>query len=101
MPHAWGEKDCHQEKLLFKHKCDLSIRRGVGYIPPHHDCCRTVPKIDMNCVCHTMTEEDEETIDVHHIYFVSQDCHKPVPIGDKCGSKFLILSSFFIMLVHL
>ncbi|KAF8690416.1 hypothetical protein HU200_040767 [Digitaria exilis] len=41
----------------------------------------------MTCVCRIISKMEEETIDVHYVYFVSQDCHKPVPPGNKCGSK--------------
>ncbi|KAF8731914.1 hypothetical protein HU200_015860 [Digitaria exilis] len=97
MPRAWCEKDCHGERLLFMHKCDLSIKRGIAYMHPNDNCCRTVRKIDMLCVCESITPQEEERIDVHHAYFVSQDCHKPVPTGNKCGSNFLIHFGFLII----
>ncbi|KAF8731911.1 hypothetical protein HU200_015857 [Digitaria exilis] len=87
IPHAWGEQDCYKDKVLFKRECDLSIRRGGGYIEPFDDCCNVVRRIDMTCVYRIISKMEEETKDVHYVYFVSQDCHKPVPPGNKCGSK--------------
>ncbi|KAG2632425.1 hypothetical protein PVAP13_2NG093300 [Panicum virgatum] len=86
MPHAWGEQDCYHEKDVFLHKCALSIKRGLAYLPPNPICCRVVRKIDMTCVCRVIQPPEEENIDVRHAYFVSQDCGKPVPAGNKCGS---------------
>ncbi|PAN10080.1 hypothetical protein PAHAL_2G070800 [Panicum hallii] len=86
MPRAWGEQDCYREKDVFLHKCAWSIRRGLAYLHPNPICCRTVRKIDMTCVCGAILPREEETIDVRHAYFVSQDCRKPVPAGNKCGS---------------
>ncbi|CAL5066504.1 unnamed protein product [Urochloa decumbens] len=86
MPHAWGEMGCYRQKVSFMQKCNWSIKRGMAYMPPHAGCCRVVQRIDMVCVCRTMTEDDEKTIDVKHVYFVSQNCDSPVPAGNKCGS---------------
>ncbi|RCV10042.1 hypothetical protein SETIT_2G079800v2 [Setaria italica] len=86
MPRGWGEQDCYREKAKFIEICDLSIRRGSAYMEPHYACCLIVRTYDMVCVCRTMTDEDEKTVDVQHAYFVSRDCHKPVPAGNKCGS---------------
>ena len=91
MPHAWGEKDCYDEKDAFLQKCAWSIKRGLAYMPPHPICCRTIQKIDMTCVCGAIVPDEEETVDVRHAYFVSRDCHKPVPAGNKCGSKCLLI----------
>ncbi|TVU38599.1 hypothetical protein EJB05_11981, partial [Eragrostis curvula] len=86
MPQAMGEQECYGEKETFKQKCNLSIKLGSGYIHPTDSCCRTAQKVDMACVCRIITSEEEREIDLHYVFWVSQDCHNPVPAGKKCGS---------------
>jgi hypothetical protein len=90
LPHGWGETDCHLQKLQFMHTCYMHIRRNTGYLKPISICCKIVRTSDMVCVCRSIRDEDEKTIDGKKAYFVSRDCGNPVPAGNKCGSKCLL-----------
>ncbi|KAF8651208.1 hypothetical protein HU200_063452 [Digitaria exilis] len=46
----------------------------------------------MICICHIIDDKDKETIDPRKVVFVAKLCNKAVPKGEKCGSKYLILS---------
>jgi hypothetical protein len=96
MPRSWGENDCHLQKLQFMHTCYMHIRRNTGYLKPISTCCKIVRTYDMACVCRSINDQDEKTIDGKHAYFVTRDCHNPVPAGNKCGSKCLISFNFLI-----
>jgi bacterioferritin-associated ferredoxin len=89
MPGGLGETDCYSERDKFIQICDLSIRRGSAYMAPHYACCLTVRTYDMVCICRSITDQNEKTIDARKAYFVSRDCRKPVHAGNKCGSKCL------------
>ncbi|TVU41486.1 hypothetical protein EJB05_15009, partial [Eragrostis curvula] len=86
MPQAMGEQECYDDKVIFKQKCHLSIARDIIYIHPTDSCCRAVQKVDMPCVCRIITPEEEHKINPRYVFYVSQDCNKPVPAGQKCGS---------------
>ncbi|RCV35451.1 hypothetical protein SETIT_7G240900v2 [Setaria italica] len=47
--------------------------------------------VDMACICRLITPKDEEKIDVEKIVFIAHICHKRVPKGEKCVSKYLTL----------
>ncbi|KAF8649659.1 hypothetical protein HU200_013852 [Digitaria exilis] len=51
-----------------------------------------VREVDMICISHIIDDKDEETIDPRKVVFVAKLCNKAVPKGEKCGSKYLILS---------
>ncbi|OEL30555.1 hypothetical protein BAE44_0008424 [Dichanthelium oligosanthes] len=103
MPQAWGEQDCHREKLQFLNKRKKSLKREGDYVRPDATCCHPARSVDMTCVCRSITPKEERKIDIHCAYWISLDCHNPVPNGNNCGSECLILFSFlnfFVVLVH-
>lgn len=72
-------------------KCKKTIKRGPEPIYMEADCRKTVEKddVDMACICRLITPKDEEKIDLEKIIFIAHICHKRVPKGEKCGSKYL------------
>ncbi|OEL28482.1 hypothetical protein BAE44_0010500 [Dichanthelium oligosanthes] len=68
---AWGEKDCYAQKVLVKHFCVLTITIHGDYFPPAITCCQL----------------DEAEISAIKLVRLAHDCNKPLPVGNKCGSK--------------
>jgi hypothetical protein len=73
---AWGEEDCYQDKEV-KSKCKNTIRHGGDYVQPSVECCATVRKSNMACICRNLSADN------------------PVAVGSKCGGMYQIL---FILL---
>ncbi|TVU14838.1 hypothetical protein EJB05_38334, partial [Eragrostis curvula] len=63
---AWGEKDCHDDKIRFKAQCTPFVEKDNSYTTPTRSssCCQTIRAIDMPCVCRTITPEEEKEISV-------------------------------------
>ncbi|TVT99709.1 hypothetical protein EJB05_54909, partial [Eragrostis curvula] len=85
--HIWGEKDCYKEKELVRKHCLATITVHGDYVPPNNPCRHVVESSDMVCICRTLTSQEEVTISATKLVRLAHDCHKPVPIGSKCGSK--------------
>jgi hypothetical protein len=94
--HVGGEQNCHGEKVLVMIKCHNSIKRGGPYVLPRpgDNCCTIVKASDTACICRILTDKDEITVDPKRLVKVADRCGKPVPAGNKCGSKFIILLFF-------
>lgn len=91
---AWGEQDCHNEKISVIRKCQKIIEIGTPYARPRGACRRAVESSDMACVCRIITEDEEFYISVSKIVQLARDCGKIIPEGAKCGSKYINCSSF-------
>jgi hypothetical protein len=90
---ARGEKDCYHEKLSIKQKCKKSIKLDGSYVRPMpgDTCCKEVTASDMVCVCRVLTPGDFFEISSIRLVNVARECGNPLPVGFKCGSKWLIL----------
>lgn len=89
--HVWGEEDCYHEKDTFIIKCMKTIEFGLPFEDPSKACVRAVGKYDMKCICHVMTSSDESKVSMIKTVLLAYICHKPIPIGENCGSKCLSL----------
>ncbi|TVU22256.1 hypothetical protein EJB05_31940 [Eragrostis curvula] len=83
---AWGEKDCHGEKILVKEKCMESIKLVGDYVHPNQSCIHAVKDSDMTCICGIITLDDELEISVSKTLRLARECHNPVPAETKCGT---------------
>ncbi|TVU30210.1 hypothetical protein EJB05_21820, partial [Eragrostis curvula] len=85
---ALGEHDCYHEKENVKVKCKKNLDIVSPYVRPRagSKCCRTVRESDMVCVCRTLTRAEEDEISAVKLVDVADDCGKPVPVGNKCGT---------------
>ncbi|TVU41473.1 hypothetical protein EJB05_14994 [Eragrostis curvula] len=87
MPQAMGKQECYGDKEIFKHKCRNSIAHdNIIFVRPSDSCCKTARKVNMACVCRTITPEEEHKINTRYVFNVAHDCNNPVPPGEKCGS---------------
>jgi hypothetical protein len=94
---AWGERDCHGEKVAVKRGCKKNIKFGVAYDRPMlgDGCCSTVVDVPtMVCICGILTKQDIREISSVSLVRVARDCGHPLPAGTKCGSKCFILLFF-------
>lgn len=85
---AGGEKDCYAEKERFKHECNINIKMDQNYVRPSKSCCRTMRSVDMACVCRTISSEEKE-LSFEKNAFLSMACNNSVPVGNKCGGKYV------------
>lgn len=92
-----GDQDCYKQKTEFMQKCKNTIKRGPEPIIMEARCRKTVERddVDMACICRRITPKDEEKVDVEKIVFIAHICHKRVPKGAKCGSKYTTLRCSF------
>jgi hypothetical protein len=86
---AFDNYDCQLEKDLVIRKCKVTIRKEGNYVPPNEKCRREVEHSDMTCICHILNHNDEKHVDPKKLVRLARECNKPVPVGYKCGSKFL------------
>lgn len=84
---AWGEGDCHNQKLSFMMNCKLSIEHGNASVGPSDKCRSLVKLYDMECICRSFTLEDQTLVDARKVIKLAFRCGKPLPTGSKCGSK--------------
>ncbi|OEL30559.1 hypothetical protein BAE44_0008422 [Dichanthelium oligosanthes] len=108
MPQSWGERSVRRSPGRGVGVDSASIKHGSAYIEPNARCCQVVRKVDMVCVRRIITsEEEEKVLNPRHVYYVSRDCNKPVPVGDKCRSKckcqflFRFVNIFFTLLLFI
>ncbi|PNT65515.1 hypothetical protein BRADI_4g43686v3 [Brachypodium distachyon] len=79
-----GEDDCYEEKDAVLHWCSKYIKKVH---PPHThprphprmQCCATVKKSDMECVCRVLTEQEKQGIDVARVEVLKTECQTPPP----------------------
>ncbi|OEL33963.1 hypothetical protein BAE44_0005024 [Dichanthelium oligosanthes] len=91
-PHqVWGEKECYREKELFKIKCMETTIISGPYVHPSQSCVNAVKKYDMVCICSIPAPEEEAEISVMKTLQLARECHKPIPVRSKCGSKYITL----------
>ncbi|KAF8672399.1 hypothetical protein HU200_049606 [Digitaria exilis] len=81
------EEDYYVEKDVFISKCMKTIKIGTQYEYPSQPCMNAVGKYDMKRICRVITDSDESKISTTKIVFLAYMCHKPIPVGAKCGSK--------------
>jgi hypothetical protein len=84
-----GEQDCYREKDLVKERCMETIKIGAPYVPTIESCHHTMGQSDMTCIFHILTIEELLIVSAAKIVLLAKDCHKPVPAGTKCGSKYI------------
>ncbi|KAF8693617.1 hypothetical protein HU200_039025 [Digitaria exilis] len=87
--HVWGEEDYYHQKDVFMMKCMDTIKLGTPYEDPSQPCIRAVGKYDMKRICGAFTFSDQLEVSMIKTVILAYTCHKPIPIGEKCGSKFL------------
>ncbi|KAF8776519.1 hypothetical protein HU200_003234 [Digitaria exilis] len=99
---ASGEMDCYGQKENVKLKCKKSIDIIGYFVRPRlgDKCCQAVDASDMVCVSGAFTEEELKKISCIYFFHVAKDCGHPLPVGTKCGSKYLILLLFFSTQIH-
>ena len=94
---AWGEKDCYQQRDLVKRDCDKTIKINEPYKPPTAECIGAVKLSDMVCICRILTPDDEKEISAPKLLRLAEECNRPVPVGSKCGCKYLIVFMFLLL----
>lgn len=92
---AWGEGYCDKEKKLVLIKCRKNVELGTDYVPPNRKCCDDVKTSDMVCVCCTLTRDEEYHVSGVKLADAAEECGKPVPARNKCGSKHIVLFILF------
>ncbi|KAF8687699.1 hypothetical protein HU200_042623 [Digitaria exilis] len=90
---VWGEEDYYRQKDVFIMKCMGTIKIGTPYEDPIQPCIRAVGKYDMKRICNAFTFSDQLKVSMMKTVLLAYVCHKPIPIGEKCGSKCLSLYS--------
>ena len=95
---AAGDTDCYREKQIVQRICKDSITIRGAFVSPNDLCRQYVSQVaDMVCICHKLTSWDELVISAVKLVHLAQDCHKPLPSGSKCGSKYLPLYKFIFV----
>lgn len=89
--HVWGEEDYYLQKDVFMTKCMDTIKLGGPFEDPSQPCIRAVGKYDMKRICGAFTFSDQSKGSMIKTVLLAYICHKPIPIGEKCGSKCLSL----------
>ena len=107
---AWSEQDCHEdkEKLLIT-ICWDTVKIDGAYVPPADFYCHFVQIVDMASVCRLLYPVDEVTtsavkkslqltsvVTLSKLVHLAHDCGKALPIGSKCGSKYLYIRAIFV-----
>ena len=92
---TWGEQDCYEEKRLVILYCGGTISNVGPYEPPTNGCLLVCRKADMPCICRVLNYKDECLISAVKLVQLAKECGYPLPVGSKCGSKYLILCNIF------
>jgi hypothetical protein len=92
---ALSEQDCHEDKEKLLTICWDTIKIDGAYVPPTRFCRYFVQKVDMACVCRVLNPADEVTTSVVKLVRLAHDCGKALPVGSKCGSKYLYIRAIF------
>ncbi|WVY89685.1 hypothetical protein V8G54_035199 [Vigna mungo] len=80
-------------------QCDRYIRREGATVPPSTQCCDALKDSNVTCMCPYFAEY-EDTYSMEKVIYVLNYCGRPLASGTQCGSKFLILSCFFIYFLN-
>lgn len=88
---TWGEQDCYEEKRWVILYCGGTISNVGPYEPPTNSCLLVCRKADMPCICRVLNYKDECLISAVKLVQLAKACGYPLPVGSKCGSKYLIL----------
>ena len=93
---AWSEQDCHEDKEKLLTICWDTIKIDGAYVRPTAFCRYFVKKVDMACVCRLLNPADEVTTSAVKLVHLAHDCGKALPVGSKCGSKYLYIRAIFV-----
>ena len=88
---AWGEQDCYADKRTILRVCINSIKISGDYAPPSYLCRHLVGTSDMACICRVLWPSDEHVVSAAKLIRLSSDCGQALPVGSKCGSKYIYL----------
>ena len=88
---ALGEQDCYADKRTILRVCINSIKISGNYVPPSYLCRHLVGTSDMACICRVLWPSDEHVVSAAKLIRLSSDCGQALPVGSKCGSKYIYL----------
>ena len=104
---AWSEQDFHEDKEKVLTIFWDTVKIDGAYVPPADFCCYFVQIVEMAFVCHLLYPVDEVTtsavkkslqltsvVTLSKLIHLAHDCAKALPVGIKCGSKYLYIRAF-------
>lgn len=84
---AYGQ--CEGDITGIISKCAKYVRKAGPKTPPSSQCCASVKKANIPCLCKYVTKDVEEYVSVEKAVYVAQYCGITLHHGSKCGSKCL------------
>ncbi|KAI3980246.1 hypothetical protein MKX01_040894 [Papaver californicum] len=71
---------CEGDVKELTSRCSLYVLNIGPKMRPSHGCCDVIRNIDIPCI--------EKSVSIKKVIYVAQFCHKDLPHGIQCGSKY-------------
>ncbi|KAK6928837.1 Bifunctional inhibitor/plant lipid transfer protein/seed storage helical domain [Dillenia turbinata] len=82
---VYGE-DCTGDMEGLVKQCATYVQKTGPKEKPSPACCTVVKKVNVSCVCKSVTKAVEEAVSMAKVVYVAQCCGRPLSHGMKCGS---------------
>ncbi|KAK7323408.1 hypothetical protein VNO77_26880 [Canavalia gladiata] len=68
-------------------QCGIYVQKFTPKMTPSAECCSVIKDVDVPCMCEHLTKEMLLFVDMQKVFYVTQECGKPIPSGTNCAGS--------------